>query len=347
MSDPSESVPAASDEDQKFISISADPQAHVSLIHASISDSSWYKPPSRPQSLRRRIARAAYGLLKAHFGLWRVAWNELQRARGFHWLRKAKGLLAFLAFTGFGLSLYQIIKSLFPALPRLAWVTIVLGVVIIVQEIAIHFLGRHLDRKVKESQEGETSARKQTLQANIEREQWEDRAVKARFDLHTSAARIAELEERLAAFERPTVFVTFMLDDLLDHVDLRLDNTQPLFLNNQGDSVFEVSIADIDFGNGRIANFPIIPFIGEGGGIEVRPTITEGGIPIFNAHDLANAIATAVYNQPHEGMVRYPLRVTYRDRTGRRFESLSEIEVFDPPVYLNVRTIFRETREIV
>jgi hypothetical protein len=318
MSDPSESVPAASDEDQKFISISADPQAHVSLIHASISDSSWYKPPSRPQSLRRRIARAAYGLLKAHFGLWRVAWNELQRARGFHWLRKAKGLLAFLAFTGFGLSLYQIIKSLFPALPRLAWVTIVLGVVIIVQEIAIHFLGRHLDRKVKESQEGETSARKQTLQANIEREQWEDRAVKARFDLHTSAARIAEL-----------------------------DNTQPLFLNNQGDSVFEVSIADIDFGNGRIANFPIIPFIGEGGGIEVRPTITEGGIPIFNAHDLANAIATAVYNQPHEGMVRYPLRVTYRDRTGRRFESLSEIEVFDPPVYLNVRTIFRETREIV
>jgi hypothetical protein len=97
-----------------------------------------------------RLFKRTGGWLQTHFRYWSLAWDEFQRTRGYRWMKTSGKFVKFLVLTGSGLGIYQIVSWLLPLLPKLAWLTITLGILVIIQECAIHFLGRYYGRRVDE-----------------------------------------------------------------------------------------------------------------------------------------------------------------------------------------------------
>lgn len=65
-------------------------------------------------------------------------------------MKASQLVLKLLLFTVLGLGLYQIGSGLFPLLPKLAWLSVALGIVAIVELFTIHLLGRFHERAVRE-----------------------------------------------------------------------------------------------------------------------------------------------------------------------------------------------------
>jgi hypothetical protein len=90
------------------------------------------------------------GWLKSQLTYWSLAWQEFQRTRGYRWMKASQVFLKIVFFTVLGLGLYQIASWLFPLLLPLAWLSIALGMVAVIQVFTIHFLGRFHERTVSE-----------------------------------------------------------------------------------------------------------------------------------------------------------------------------------------------------
>jgi hypothetical protein len=65
-------------------------------------------------------------------------------------MKASQVILKIIFFTVLGLGLYQIASWLFPLLLPLAWLSITLGIIAIIQVFTIHLLGRFHERKVGE-----------------------------------------------------------------------------------------------------------------------------------------------------------------------------------------------------
>src|SRR5437762_3680238 len=59
--------------------------------------------------------------LPGTFEQWSLAWAEFGRTRGYTWMKRGTGLIAFSLFTIAGLSLFGVAQWLLPFLPVYGW----------------------------------------------------------------------------------------------------------------------------------------------------------------------------------------------------------------------------------
>ena len=115
--------------------------------HSSPEKAADSKPTiNAPVSVSSRMVR----WLEAQGRYWALAWEEFQRTRGYRWMKASGWLLRLIIFTIFGAGVYQIVAWLLPLMPKLAWLTTLLFIWVIVQECVIHYLARYYERRADE-----------------------------------------------------------------------------------------------------------------------------------------------------------------------------------------------------
>jgi hypothetical protein len=87
------------------------------------------------------------GWVKSQLNYWGLAWRELEHIKGYRWMRLGSKLIS-VTLTVTGLAALSIILWLWPLLPPLAWLSIVMGLVVIVSQFTIYLLGRFHERTV-------------------------------------------------------------------------------------------------------------------------------------------------------------------------------------------------------
>jgi hypothetical protein len=92
------------------------------------------------------------------FAYYILAWKEFKQGRGYKLVRAIHWIFKLIIFTILGVGLYTVGKALYPLLPLLVWLFILLGIALIIQTTVIHFLGRHLDRITSERATQHTAA---------------------------------------------------------------------------------------------------------------------------------------------------------------------------------------------
>jgi hypothetical protein len=90
---------------------------------------------------------ASPGLLKSQLRYWKLAWRELEQIKGYRWI-KVGGKFVNTVLTLTGLAALSIVLWLWPLLPPLAWLSIVLGLMVLISQTAIYLFGHLHDRAV-------------------------------------------------------------------------------------------------------------------------------------------------------------------------------------------------------
>jgi hypothetical protein len=240
-------------------------------------------------------------------------------------MKTGGGLIWFIALTVFGLSLFGIAQWLFPFLPAIGWLAVALGTTLLAQTFVIRYLGRHYERLIASRDTG------------------------LHLQLRNAQSTIRELTAN-----RPLVNLSFDLTDLFrDHAHIEIDNYQRVILRNEGPvTVFEVTISEIDLGDGWRVEFDLVPRLG----IEERlidANVTFEGLPVpLGSHDLAQALFRSVNSKAEAAFaldlaqITYPIILRFRDVGGRWFESLCEIRAYGQPLYQTVTIVFKAVNEV-
>jgi hypothetical protein len=86
--------------------------------------------------------------IKSYLKFFSLAWEEFKQSRGYGLVKAIHRFVRFIIFAFLGLGILTIITTLYPLLSKLAWLSIGLGIAVLILALVIHFLGRYHERVV-------------------------------------------------------------------------------------------------------------------------------------------------------------------------------------------------------
>jgi hypothetical protein len=98
--------------------------------------------------------------IKSYLKFFSLAWEEFKQSKGYGLVRAIHRFVRFIIFAFLGLGILTTITTLYPLLSKLAWLSIGLGIAILILALVVHFLGRHHERivvKINAEREAERS----------------------------------------------------------------------------------------------------------------------------------------------------------------------------------------------
>jgi len=116
--------------------------SHRRLLKTLIGASGSLPPIKRPSKSRL--------LFRNQLRLWKLAWAEFGRTKGYTWMKRGYGVAALLLFTGAGQSIYTVAHWLWPFLPWYGWILMFAFTTICVQAFIISYSAQALERRRQE-----------------------------------------------------------------------------------------------------------------------------------------------------------------------------------------------------
>lgn len=116
--------------------------SHKRLLKTLIGASGAFQPIKRPSKLRL--------LFRNQLRLWKLAWAEFSRTKGYTWMKRGSGIAALLLFTIAGQSVYTAAHWLWPFLPWYGWILMFAFTTICAQAFVISYSALALERKHQE-----------------------------------------------------------------------------------------------------------------------------------------------------------------------------------------------------